>query len=183
MLPEKPNSLIERAKLFWHRILVMESSPRAIALGTAVGIFVAFTPTIGVHMLLAAGLAALLRANPIPAAAMAWISNPLTIPPIFTLTYKIGILFWTPRSTLNVEEQLKRLIALTTKSTQHEVANPLREAMQLGTDFFMPLLIGGSLLGLALAALSYPVVLWAVVRARQAIAWRHYLHTQRHQSD
>lgn len=173
-------TLIECLKKFWRRMIGLESSPRAIALGAAVGIFVAFSPAIGLHMLLAAALATLLRANPIPAATMAWISNPLTIPPIFTLTYKVGIVFWTPRSDLAIDEQLKRLLQLTHQSKAGSITDPLREAMQLGTDFLMPLLIGGTMLGLALAALSYPVVLWAVIRARQAIAWQRYVHAQRH---
>lgn len=176
-------ALRERLKNFWRRLIALESSPRAIALGAAVGIFVAFSPAIGLHMLLAAALATLLRANPIPAAAMAWISNPLTIPPIFTLTYKIGIIFWTPRSELGIEAQLKRLIQLTRQSEAGSLTEPLQEAMQLGTDCLMPLLIGGAMLGLALAALSYPVVLWAVIRARQAIAWQRYLHAQRHKEE
>ncbi len=177
--PTEKTTLSARVKNLWHRLIALESSPRAIALGTSVGIFVAFSPTVGLHMLLAAALATALRANPIPAAAMAWITNPITIAPIFTLTYKIGIVFWTPRSHLGVEEQLKRLLyQLTHRSETLSVTDSLHEIMRLGSDFLMPLLIGGAMLGLALAALSYPIVLWAVVRARQSIAWKRYLRTQ-----
>lgn len=158
--------------------MAMESSPRAIALGTSVGIFVAFSPAVGFHMFLAAALAALLRANPVPAAAMAWISNPITMPPIFALTYKIGIIFWTPRSGLGLGDQIQHLAELGAASDTKSAWPNFHDALRLGTDFFVPLWIGGAILGLALAAVSYPIVLWAVIRARQTIAWHQYLRAK-----
>lgn len=54
-----------------------------------VGIFCAFTPILG-QMPLAAILAIKLRCNLPLAVSLVWISNPLTIPPIFLATYKFG---------------------------------------------------------------------------------------------
>ena len=53
------------------------------------GLFIAFMPIPG-HMLVAALAALLLRVN-IPVAALAvWVTNPLTVVPIFYLAYRLG---------------------------------------------------------------------------------------------
>lgn len=62
---------------------------RSVAGGVAVGLFVAFLPLPG-QMLLAALLAVLLRVNLVLSVLLVWISNPLTIPPMFYFTYVVG---------------------------------------------------------------------------------------------
>lgn len=62
---------------------------RSVAGGLALGLFVGFMPVLG-QMFIAAALAILFRVN-LPLAAMAvWITNPLTIAPIFFYAYKVG---------------------------------------------------------------------------------------------
>lgn len=57
--------------------------------GVAVGLFTAFVP-IPFQMVLAAVLAIILRVNLPIAASLVWITNPLTMPPVFFITYKLG---------------------------------------------------------------------------------------------
>ncbi|MFT5224674.1 MAG: hypothetical protein ACI8XX_000419 [Polaribacter sp.] len=57
--------------------------------GIAVGIFCAFIP-LPIQMLLAAIGAVLFRSNILVAVPMVWISNPLTIPPMFYFCYLVG---------------------------------------------------------------------------------------------
>ena len=66
--------------------------------GVAIGLFLAFIPVPG-QMLLAALLAIYLRVNLPLAVVFVWVSNPVTIPPLFYLSYKTGafILQKTPR--------------------------------------------------------------------------------------
>lgn len=64
--------------------------PHRVALGAALGMFVAFTPTIGFQMVIVLALAALFRANKLVGVPLVWISNPLTIPPIFYAGYWLG---------------------------------------------------------------------------------------------
>lgn len=61
------------------------SVPRAVAIGLGVGIIIPF-----MHMLVAALLAIPLRANVAVAAAFTLLINPLTIPPIYYLAYRVG---------------------------------------------------------------------------------------------
>jgi len=74
----------------WYRLVTLRSSPRKIALGFALGIFLSYTPTFGFQMALAAGLAALLRVNPISALAGVQLTNVFTVVPIYIFCYKVG---------------------------------------------------------------------------------------------
>ena len=62
---------------------------RSVARAMAAGLFSAFMP-IPMQMLLAASLAVPLRANLPLAVSLVWLTNPLTMPPVFYCTYKLG---------------------------------------------------------------------------------------------
>jgi len=73
-----------------HKVLHVDDTPHRIALGLALGMFTAFTPTVGLQMLLTIALCWLFRANKLVGLPLAWITNPITIPPVFYLNYRIG---------------------------------------------------------------------------------------------
>ncbi|ROR32656.1 DUF2062 domain-containing protein [Inmirania thermothiophila] len=62
---------------------------RSVAGGLAVGLFVAFLPIVG-QMPLAALVALLLRVNLPIAVVGVWLTNPLTMGPIFLFAYHVG---------------------------------------------------------------------------------------------
>ena len=62
---------------------------RSVAGACAIGLFSAFIP-IPFQMVLAAGLAIIFRCNLPISVALVWVTNPITIPPLFFLAYKIG---------------------------------------------------------------------------------------------
>lgn len=62
-----------------------------LARGLALGMFVAFTPTIGFQMILVCILILLYPGNMPIALAACWITNPFTAPPIYYVEYKIGV--------------------------------------------------------------------------------------------
>jgi uncharacterized protein (DUF2062 family) len=62
---------------------------RSVSGACAVGLFSAFVP-IPFQMALAAGIAMVVRVNLPIAASLVWITNPVTMPPIFYIAYKIG---------------------------------------------------------------------------------------------
>ena len=61
----------------------------SVSTAFSTGLFAALIP-VPFQMLLAAGLSILFRANIPIAAALAWVSNPITTPPLLYLQYKIG---------------------------------------------------------------------------------------------
>ena len=61
----------------------------SVARAMAAGLFAAFIPA-PMQMLIAASLAIPIRANLPISVGLVWLTNPLTMPPIFYCTYKMG---------------------------------------------------------------------------------------------
>jgi uncharacterized protein (DUF2062 family) len=109
---------------------------RSVAGAMGVGVFVALLPTLG-QMAVAAAAAIWLRVNLPLAVAMVWITNPLTMPPIFFFNYKIGAwLLGVPPTNLHVEMSFEWF---------------LRET----NTVLLPLLIGSLVMGVLLSVLVY----------------------------
>jgi uncharacterized protein (DUF2062 family) len=80
----------EKIKVEFVHILHLDDSAHRIALGMAVGAFVAVTPTWGIQMLLVVGVAWLVRANKVAGIPMVWLTNPFTNVPIYSFCYIVG---------------------------------------------------------------------------------------------
>lgn len=93
VLPD-PQSLQSRRELrFLGRLLddpfLLHLNRRSVSGACALGLFVAFLPIPG-QMPLAAGIAVLLRVNLMLSVMMVWVTNPITMPPIFYFCYRLG---------------------------------------------------------------------------------------------
>lgn len=73
-----------------YKIFHIEDSPHKIALGLAIGLFVAWTPILGAHILMAIGLSILLRANKFAAFVSVWVSNIFTFAILYYPGYLLG---------------------------------------------------------------------------------------------
>ncbi len=155
-----------RVRRMLRSIISMHGSPRDIALGTAIGVFVAFTPTIAFQMLISAFLATLLGANRPAAIIPPWITNPLTIPPVFALTYWIGTFFQPGPSVGEVYHQLGAVVESLGKLSFYAFYAQMAELLKVGAHVFVPMMIGGVIVGAICAAVAYPLTLRAVMRYR-----------------
>lgn len=72
-------------------IFEIKDSPHSISLGVALGLWIAFTPTIGIQMVMALIICTIFRANILIAIAMCWISNPVTMVPLYYSYYRVGL--------------------------------------------------------------------------------------------
>lgn len=79
-------------------VLTLDDTAHSVALGTAVGMFIGLTPTVGIQMALVVLLAALVRRlftfNRIAALVAVYVSNPLTVVPLYWFNYRVGTLFF-----------------------------------------------------------------------------------------
>lgn len=117
------------------------------------GLFVAFLPIPG-QMLVAALLAVLLRCNLPLSVALVWITNPVTMPAIFYVAYRVGAL----------------LIDVPAPVEEFQISLAWVQS-RMGL-IWKPLLVGSVLSGLLFGSLGYFVVnlLWRIHVIRQ---WRH----------
>lgn len=72
-----------------HNPVLWRWSRHEVALGAALGVFFSLTLPLA-HMPLAAGASVLLRANIPTALATTWITNPVTVGPLYYAAYRIG---------------------------------------------------------------------------------------------
>lgn len=115
---------------------------RSIAGAVAVGLFSALIPLPG-QMFFAAALAILFRVNLPASVILIWITNPLTIPPIFYATYRLGTwLLQRPPADIKFELSLRALSGM-----QH---------------IWEPLFLGSLVTGLVAALLGFSLtrLLW-----------------------
>lgn len=140
----------------WLRVLFpMRSSPRRIALGVSLGVLIAFSPTIGFQMGLALVAASVLNVSRVAAVGSVWISNPLTMGPVFAFTYAVGRPFWFASDDVGLA-QLSRTIEGDHSATSiGAVFNAFHSIYGLGTSVYMPMLIGGLVTGAVAGGLCY----------------------------
>ena len=123
------------------RFIRLRGEPREIALGFALGLFIATSPTMGVQMVLAIFIAALFKWSKIAAAIAVWVTNPLTAPFIYGLTYVIG-------AKILGLSTLRGLVGEPTLST-------LLNAIKKAPELLAALTLGGIVLGIPLAIAGY----------------------------
>ena len=131
-----------------------------MALGAAIGVFVAFTPTVGFQMLIAAALATIFRASRLAAIVPVWITNPATIPFIFLLLYRVGSLVWWDGPPAEVVSQhLVTLVMRLGKLEIYAFWEQFLAFLSIGKDVLIPMFLGGTIVGAISGLATYPVAL------------------------
>lgn len=145
---------VRRAEEVLKHFFITHASPAEIAGGMAFGIFISFTPLIGLHIPLALGASALFRWNKLAALAGTWINNPFTFIPIYYLCWKAGVLVMgQDTSRWQSFEDFKAL-----------ADTPLRELLASGwQDILVPMTAGGMLIGIPVTLLAYFITREAMV--------------------
>jgi uncharacterized protein (DUF2062 family) len=78
--------LVRRLRL----LLQVDDSPPRVALAFALGVFVSFSPFLGIHTGLSLTLAFLFRLNRVAILVGTWVNNPWTIAPVYTAGTLLG---------------------------------------------------------------------------------------------
>ena len=148
------------------RMRRLPDSPHRIALGFACGAMASFTPFFGLHFILAAGLAWVVRGNILAALFGTIVGNPLTFPLISAVS------LWTGRWLLGLRdddssnfEAITHAFArglnsiwATVKSWFGYGPSMLDGLVAFVMDVFLPYLVGGILPGLVTAAACYWII-------------------------
>lgn len=155
----------------------LRRSPKAIAGGFALGTFVAFTPTVGIQMVIVICLATMLNCNR-PAAVLAiWISNPATMAPLYTFNYMVGTFFWPGPPVREVYRSFTRIAAQLLDLGSLDIVEQWRLVRHLSGEILVPLLIGSLLVGLIAAIVVYTLALaifrWLMIKKANRLVLRN----------
>lgn len=82
----------EKVKAALRAIIYSDGDPKKIALACAIGVFIAFFPILGIHTIMAFGLAWMFRISPAVTLASTFVNNPWTIAPIYGGSLYLGML-------------------------------------------------------------------------------------------
>lgn len=143
------------------RVIRLSDTPRNIALGLAIGAGVSFSPIMFTHFIQGIIIAYILRANIAAAIIGTAVGNPWTFPFIWWASLSLGSAIFTAVG-MPVEASLPDNVTL---SALWDMLfdDPMR--------LFMPWMLGGYILCIALIAGLYPLYL-ALVKAAQAARQR-----------
>lgn len=185
-----PVSRKSRIRKFNHRlwrgirgILVIQDSPHRIAWGVAIGTVVAYLPIVGIQMIIGAVICYLLRANVLASIPMAWITNPVTIVPIYYMLYLLGGVFTGDSMSYDDME----LIIDQINQAGIFSSEGLGITFDLVVGIFWPTFIGGLIVGTINGAIFYMltikiVSLYQLKRHKRKLAWKEIIE-QQHSSD
>ena len=145
----------------FRRLLALDDPPERTALAFSIGVFIAFSPFLGLHTILATLIAFLFRFNKVAIYTGTFINNPLlTLVPIIVASYAVGafILGRPPRIPAGGVELLRHPHLLT--------ADYYRNLFLESWDIVWPFTIGGMTLSVVCSLIAYPVTS-SLLRARR----------------
>jgi hypothetical protein len=152
---------------FWRflkfRVLHVEDTPHRIALGVAIAIFVTWTPTIGLQMVLAVAIAALMNANKLVGLPFVWISNPLTLIPIYAPNYLVGN--WLLGGRYGFSTFIESMGSAT--RVGGSLASKVLAFWKAVTPIFLPLWVGSLVVASTLAVGTYFLTYWGIATYRK----------------
>jgi uncharacterized protein (DUF2062 family) len=143
-------NLHRKIRYCYLRFRRLRGNPQKIALGMALGVFIGVTPTIPFHTIMALAFSHMFGVSRVAAFMGVWVSNPVTIPPLYYGSFIIGKKILYP----NLDLSLPQLV-------------DLQDLIKFGWDINLSLQLGGLILAFPAAILAYFFTLWALKRYRQ----------------
>ena len=143
-------NLHRKIRYCYLRFRRLQGNPQKIALGMALGVFIGVTPTIPFHTILALAFSYVFGISRVAAVMGVWISNPITIPPLYYGSFVIGKKILYPHLNLSLPQLVD-----------------LRDLVKLGWEINLSLQLGGLILAFPAGILAYFFTLRALKRYRQ----------------
>ena len=140
-------------------LIHVEDSPSRVALAFSLGIFIAFSPILGIHTGLAIAIAIGFRLNKAAILVGAWTNNPWTIAPMYSAGTLLGcfVLGVSPASLGEIDWSLSG------REFYTSLAAGLRPLL-------MPFIVGNLVLGAAAAAVSFFALRFLLTRQKRRAA-------------
>ena len=141
----------------FRRLLAIDDPPERTALAFSIGVFIAFSPFLGLHTIMATLLAFAFRFNKIAIYTGTFVNNPfLTLVPIIIASYAIGA-FVLGRPMTLPDEGLELL-----KNPHIFSGDYYRRLFSESWNIVWPFAVGGTVLSVVCSGLAYPLTLRAL---------------------
>ena len=154
------------------RVLHIDDSPERIARGVFTGIMIAYTPLLGLHLLVGLLAAFLFNVNKFATLSFVWISNVFTLIPIYYPAYIVGrklVNFVHPTPYVSRQELLNCFKTILGDMASNNLFT--REFWHSFVELFgrigLELFIGGFFIGLPVAAVGYYLTFQIITRHRK----------------
>jgi uncharacterized protein (DUF2062 family) len=145
----------------FRRLLAIDDPPERTALAFSIGVFIAFSPFLGLHTILATLVAFIFRFNKIAIYTGTFVNNPpLTLVPIIIASYAVGALFM--GRPLRIPAEGVELL----KSPHLFTGDYYRKLFVQSLDILKPFALGGMILSVVCSVIAYPLTLRALRRVR-----------------
>lgn len=136
------------------RLLSLDDSPERTALAFAIGVFIAFSPFLGLHTILATVIAFAFRFNKIAIYAGTFVNNPfLTLVPIIIASYALGAIL-TGQPLRLPPDSLELLV-----NPHLTNGDYWRTLWSNARKILVPFAVGGMILSVVCSLISYPLTL------------------------
>jgi uncharacterized protein len=163
------------------KILHVDDTSQRIARGVAVGLWIAFTPLVGFHMILALAVATLLRANKALAMMLVWLSNPFTLLPVYGSCYLVGRLLIGRLHHSSVQpgqvgELLGNLFSFSKMMTCLYSSEFWKDLVIVFGKIGLEVTVGGFVIGTLAAIIGYFTTRWLIITHRAKSGRRRFRH-------
>ena len=146
---------IKKFKEKFRSLLHLETSTHHLAFSFAMGVFIAFSPLLGLHTVLALLVAWVFRLNMVALFLGCFVNNPWTLLPILGTSFWVGTLFSPGQATAPHIDWSSHL-------TFWSLYGSLR-------PYVVPFFIGSTVLGVLSAILAYVTVYYLIQQYRERI--------------
>ncbi len=152
----------------FRRLLTLDDPPERTALAFAIGVFIAFSPFLGLHTIMATSVAFIFRFNKIAIYSGTFINNPfLTLVPIIIASYAVGaLLLGRP---LRISPEGINLL----KEPHLLTGSYYRQLGREGWQIVWPFTIGATILSVVCSLIAYPVTSWLLKTRRKRASGNH----------
>ncbi len=144
-------NMIRQAIEFGKKMILSERTSKKLAYASAVGIFIAFSPFLGIHWLMTIILSWALSLNiAVVYAAAHVVNNPFTMIPVYLADYTVG---------KYIINQLLGIDLLPYNPSWMNWLNLKLSCLGIPNLALWTFIIGGNILGLLVAVAAYPLLL------------------------
>ena len=145
----------------FRRLLAIDDPPERTALAFSIGVFIAFSPFLGLHTIVATLIAFIFRFNKVAIYTGTFLNNPpLTLVPIIIASYAVGALLM--GRPMRIPDEGVELL----KSPHLLTGDYYRRLFVQSLDILEPFALGGMILSFVCSLIAYPLTLRALRRVR-----------------